>query len=84
MSLRQAEPFSYGQAMASYPMVIEQYFNLLEDIIRSNGLTQRQGQIFNCDETGLSLSHKPPKVVVKAGQNTHMLLHQTINHKLLS
>ena len=54
--------------MANNPTVIEKYFNLLEDTIRSNGLTQRPGQIFNCDETGLSLSHKPPKVVVKAGQ----------------
>ena len=68
MSLRQAEPLSYARAMANDPMVIEQYFNLLEDTIQSNGLTQRPGQIFNCDETGLSLSHKPPKVVVKAGQ----------------
>ena len=33
-----------------------------------NGLSQRPAQIFNCDVTGLPLSHKPPKVVARVGQ----------------
>ena len=68
VSLRQAEPISYARAVANDPAVVNKYFDLLDDVIRSNNLTQRPGQIFNCDETGLALAHKPPKVVVKSRQ----------------
>ena len=63
VTLRQAEPLSYARAAANNPKVIEKYFELLTETIEVNGLTQRPGQIFNCDETGMPLVHKPPKVV---------------------
>ena len=31
-------------------------------------LTSCPGQIFNCDETGLPLTHQPPKAVARVGQ----------------
>ena len=36
--------------------------------MKVNGLTHWPGQIFNCDEIGMPLLHKPPKVVSHVGQ----------------
>ena len=36
--------------------------------MQENGLTIRPTQIFNCDESGLPLTHKPPNVVIRVGQ----------------
>ena len=41
---------------------------MLEETIHKNGLTNRPAQIFNCNETGLPLTHKPLKVFVHVGQ----------------
>ena len=68
ISLRHAEPLSYARAVANNPTVIENYFELLAETIETNGLTRRPGQIFNCDETGMPLVHKPPKVVSHVSQ----------------
>ena len=68
ISLRHAEPLSYARAAANNPNVIENYFELLAETIETDGLTRRPGQIFNCDETGMPLVHKPPKVVYIACQ----------------
>ena len=66
--LRHAEPLSYARAIANNPEVIGKYFDLLEDTMKVNGLTQRPGQVFNCDEIGMALVHKPPKVITHKGQ----------------
>ena len=68
ITLRHAEPLSYVRAAACSPDTINRYFDLLEETITINGLAQRPGQIFNCDETGMPLTHKPPKVVAQIGQ----------------
>ena len=62
------EPLAYARAMANDSKVINKYFDMLEETIHENGLTHRPAQIFNCDETGLPLTHKPPKVVTHVGQ----------------
>ena len=58
----------YARAAASNPDIINRYFDLLEDVIKVNGLSKHPGQIFNCDETGMPLSHTPPKVIAQVGQ----------------
>lgn len=68
ISLRHAEPLSYARAAANNPNVIEKYFELLAETLEANGLAHRPGQIFNCDETGMPLVHKPPKVVSHVSQ----------------
>ena len=68
ISLRHAEPLSYARAVANKPTVIENYFELLAESIETNGLTRRPSQIFNCDETGMPLVHKPTKVVSHVSQ----------------
>ena len=53
ITLRQAEPLSYARAVATNPEMITRYFDLLEETFSANGLANKPGQIFNCDETGL-------------------------------
>ena len=45
-----------------------EYFNLLESVLTDNDLLSSPGQIYNVDETGVPLDHRPPKVVTKRGQ----------------
>ena len=66
--LHHAEPLSYARASASNPEVIGKYFNLLEDTLKANGLTQSPGQIFNCDKVGMPFVHKSPRVISHVGQ----------------
>ena len=68
LTLRHAEPISYARAVATNPDVFHRYFDLLEETLLENGLTDRPAQIFNCDETGMPLTHKPGKVVAGVGQ----------------
>ena len=68
LTLRHAEPLAYARAVANNHEVINRYFDLLEKTLRENNLIDRPAQIFNCDETGMPLMHKPPKVIAGVGQ----------------
>lgn len=68
LTLRHSEALSYARAAANNPEAIQKYFDLLQQTLQENGLTHKPAQIFNCDESGLPLTHKPPKVVAKVGQ----------------
>ena len=52
-------------------MHIEHYFDVLQEVIEGNHLGGRPGQIFNCDETGMPFSPRPPKVVARIGQHPY-------------
>ena len=47
---------------------IEQYYDLLNEVLEKNNLKQSPGQIYNVDESGMALEHRPPKVVTIEGQ----------------
>ena len=68
ITLRVAVPFSYARAMATDREVLDRYFDMLEDCLRSNGLLNKASCIFNCDETGLPLDPKCLKVVDRVGR----------------
>ena len=44
------------------------YFKSLEETLKEQGLMNSPGQIYNVDETGVTLDHKPPNVVARRGQ----------------
>ena len=67
LTLRTAVPLSYVRAIAQDKVVIERYYDLLEDTLIDHGLLNDPIRIFNCDETGLPLSPKPLKVVCEIG-----------------
>jgi len=50
------------------PETMKSYYDLLEEILEKHNLKNSPGQIYNVDETGMSLDQQPPKVVVKKGQ----------------
>ena len=47
---------------------LESYFTLLKKIMEENKLTDKPGQVYNVDETGMPLDHRPPKVLAVKGQ----------------
>ena len=53
--------------MAQDPEIILRYFDLLEETLRENGLLNESTRIFNCDESGFPLDHKPAKVISQRG-----------------
>ena len=67
IALRVAVPLSMARAMASDRDVIDRYFNMLEDCLRSNEILDKPAHIFNCDETGVPLNPKSLKVVDRVG-----------------
>ena len=54
--------------MSTNRLIIDKYFDLLEEVFVGNGLLERPHLIFNCDETGLPLQHRPGKRVALRGQ----------------
>lgn len=66
LSLRTAAALSISRAKATDPDTIKQYYNILESTLRDNNLIDKPALIFNCDETGLPLSPKAPKVIDQA------------------
>ena len=63
-----------GDATANVQMesldleTIKQYFDLLQDALVELGLVNSSTQIYNVDETGMPLDHRPLKIVTKRGQ----------------
>ena len=43
--------------------VFESYLSLLGEIVGKHGLRDNPAQIYNCDESGIPLEHKPPKPI---------------------
>ena len=68
LSLRSAEPLAYHRATTLTREVMDTYFDLLEETVLQNDLVSKPGLIFNCDESGMPLSHRPGSVIAKKGQ----------------
>jgi len=67
LSLRSAASLSVQRAMASDPDALKLYYDTLEDTLKGNGILNKPMHIFNCDETGMPLNPKNPKVIAKKG-----------------
>ncbi len=67
LALRTAEPLAQCRARSCSKDVFIKYFDLLEQTMNENDLLMKPSQVFNCDETGMPLDPKPPKVLVKKG-----------------
>ena len=63
LSLRSAESLSYARAVAEDPEILNMYYDLLERTLQDNNLLGTPHLLFNCDETGFSLEHKPGKLI---------------------
>ena len=47
---------------------VDHYFKVLRDVLEEHELFDKPAQIYNVDESGMPLDHRPPRVVVKKGQ----------------
>ena len=65
-----ASQLAYARAITEDPEVINPYYDLLEETLVKNDLMDKPTQIFNCDESGFPLDHKPGKVIGLKGQKS--------------
>lgn len=68
LTLRTGESLAYHRAVSTNHAVIDKYFDLLEEVLLSNNLCSNPHLVFNADETGLPLQHRPGKRVAIRGQ----------------
>jgi len=47
--------------------VFKSYFDLLDETLHKHGLKDKPSQIYNCDESGIPLEQKLPKIVTPRG-----------------
>ena len=67
LSLRKGDTLSQARANAVNDTSVHMYYSLLEKTLRDNGIFNFPSCIYNMDESGMPLDHKPPKVVVPKG-----------------
>lgn len=68
LSLRSAESLAFHRAISVTTEVVDNYFDLLEETLRQNDLLSKPSLIFNCDESGMPLSHRPGHCIARKGQ----------------
>ena len=68
LSLRRGDPTAHVRMNATNRETIDNYYELLEDILTENNLLDSPAQIYNMDESGIPLNPRPPNIVAKRGQ----------------
>ena len=68
LTLRSTQPLSYCRAVSANKETIRDFFGKLGAICARLNLLSKPMQIYNVDETGISIVHKPGKVVTQLGR----------------
>ena len=63
MTLRRGDPYANVRAQCSNRGTYESYFKLLKQVLDEHGLTDKPGQIYNCDESGMPFDARPLNVI---------------------
>ena len=66
--MRAGESLAYMRAVCTNRQTLDHYFDLLEEVLVQNDLKSKPGRIFNLDETGMPLQHRPGKRIAMKGQ----------------
>ncbi len=69
LTIRTPQPLSYCRALCSNKDTIEDFFGKLGALYGRLNLISKPMQIFNADETGVSVVHKPGKVIAELGRH---------------
>ena len=67
LRLRKGDPFPIVRDQATSYTVFKSYFDLLGKTLVKFGIKDKPAQLYNCDETGMPLEHKMPKVIAAKG-----------------
>ena len=65
LSLHKGDPTAHVRMNTVTKDVIEGYYNLLEETLCEHDLTNKPSHIYNMDESGMPLDHRPPNVVAR-------------------
>ena len=68
LTIRTPQPLSYCRALCSSMEIISDFFGKLGAVYGKLDLLSRPMQVFNADETGVSVVHKPGKVIAQLGR----------------
>ena len=68
LRLRAGESLAYVRATCTNRVILDKYFDMLEDVIAKNYLDDKPGRIFNLDESGIPLQHRPGRRIGVKGQ----------------
>ena len=66
--LRKGDPTANVRMDSVNKETMENYFSMLKDTLEQYDLLNSPNQIYNVDETGMPLDHRPPKIVTARGQ----------------
>ena len=61
---------------------LHSYFTLLKKIMEENKLMDKRAKIYNVDESGMPLDHRPPRVLTRIGKEKYVIIHQVTKAKL--
>ena len=67
LSLRKGDALAISRAQALTADNLTEYYDLLKTTLETHGLMNLPSRIYNMDESGMPLDHKPPKVVAPKG-----------------
>lgn len=67
LALRKGDALAQPRANAVTSSNLKHYFSLLEETLKNNDLLDTPTRIYNMDESGLPLDHKPSKVITLRG-----------------
>ncbi len=67
LSLRKGDALAQSRAAGVNAVSINNYFDLLKKTLTTHRLLDCPNRIYNMDESGLPLDHKPPKVIALKG-----------------
>lgn len=67
LSLRKGDALAQPRANAVNTENISEYYSLLEKTLKKHGLFNCPSRLYNMDESGMLLDHKPHKVIVLRG-----------------
>ena len=67
LTRRKPEILTMGRAKGLTKPLVEEFFNMYEDLLKESNLVDQPGRIFNLDETGLSTNRVHNKVYVSKG-----------------
>ena len=81
LTFRKADKLERSRAASLNSEVVKQYFELLNEVMEKSKLKNSPQQIYNCDETFVSLDCTRKKVVtLKKSKNTYMQVQGTSEH----